>query len=329
MKLQFKPLMLGAVIAVSATLSGCGGDDALPEKVDVFNDVGLWCKNPDIVQIASPDFYPLSDDEQTAYNTARDAAQVEAGDDWDEDVWKASFDFYTIFDLTLEEKERQAIAKAEARAFKIEQGQDVVYGDGFDEWFDDWFEAIPYTDYLGASTRLVKSVNATTPAMDGEEICYTPPVSCPNYMEVDITGTYSCVVPALNPIDGAPAPVYIAQAGEAVAYFRHESHVEGEETANMEYYKNVVVHTWNNDSCTAYQETSLANWGSNSPDAQANNGYDDNYGYYWVLKLVDNPDSCGNIIYNDTKTGKQISQTDLVMPLASSSNIAFGNVDKN
>ncbi|MGL1958053.1 MAG: hypothetical protein OCD00_12140 [Colwellia sp.] len=329
MKFKFKPLILSAIVAVSASLTGCGGDDALPEKVDVYKDDGLWCKSPDIVQIASPDFYPLNTEEQSAYDTARDAAQVEAGDDWDETVWIATFNFYNIFDLTLEEKERQVIAKEDARAFKIEQGQDIIFGDDFDQWFDDWFDNVPAIDYLGSSTRLVKSVNGTTPEMNGSEICYTPPVSCPNYMEVDISGAESCIVPLLNPILDAPEPVRLAGANEAVAYYRHTDHVEGEIAANRELYKNIVIHTFNENDCIAYQETSISAWGFNSSDAQNENGYDDNYGWYWVLKTLDDATKCGNIIYNDTKTGKKISQTDLVMPLGGSDDIAFHNLDKN
>lgn len=329
MKFKFKPLILGAIVAVSASLTGCGGDDALPEKVDVYKDVGLWCKSPDLVQIASPDFYPLNTEEQADYDTALDAAKVEAGDDWDETVWIATFNFYNIFDLTLEEKERQVIAKEDARAFKIEQGQDIIFGDDFDQWFDDWFDNVPAIDYLGSSTRLVKSVNGTTPEMNGSEICYTPPVSCPNYMEVDISGAESCIVPLLNPIIDAPEPVRLAGANEAVAYYRHTDHVEGEIAANRELYKNIVIHTFNENDCIAYQETSVSAWGFNSSDAQNENGYDDNYGWYWVLKTLDDATKCGNIIYNDTKTGKKISQTDLVMPLGGSDDIAFHNLDKN
>ena len=46
MKYKFKPLMLGTVIAASASLTGCGSDESQPEKINVFEEVGLWCKSP-------------------------------------------------------------------------------------------------------------------------------------------------------------------------------------------------------------------------------------------------------------------------------------------
>ncbi|GHE78030.1 hypothetical protein [Thalassotalea profundi] len=334
MKYNLTPLMLGAAIAVSTILTGCGGDEAKPIITDVFEDVGLWCKSPSIVQIASPDFYPLSEEDNAGLAAgkaaAKAAAQAEQGDSFDEAAWEASFkyeslDLYSILGLTLEEKERQAIAKEEARAFKIGQGQDVIYGEAFDEWFEEWFAAIPPANYLGPSQRITRSVNATTSAMDGQEICYTPPLSCPNYKVIDESGTYECIIPEQNPIDGAPAPAYLAGAGEAVAYYLHEDHVVGADNSAL--YENVVVHTWNNDDCTAYAEDSISpQWGQSPAVTTA---IDDNYGKYWVLNLVDEPSNCGNIIFNDTVTGKKISENDLTMPIGNSGDIVFHNLDKN
>ncbi|RHW77759.1 hypothetical protein [Colwellia sp. RSH04] len=336
MKYNLKPLMLGSVIAVSTALTGCGSDQEQPEIIDVFEEVGLWCKSPSIVQIASPDSYALSEQEQAdlaaAKAEAKAAAQAEQGDDFDEVAWEADFkyeqlDLYAILGLTLEEKERQAIAKEEAKAFKVGQGQDVIYGDGFDEWFEQWFAAIPPANYLGPSQRIERSVNETTPEMDGEEICYTPPLSCPNYKVIDETGTYECIVPEQNPILGVPDPEVTAGANEAIAFYRHEDHVEGEDNSAL--YENMVVHTWNNDDCTAYQEDSIASWGSNSTYANDNKGIDGNYGHYWKLHLLEEPSNCANIIFNDTASGKKISDSDLTMPIGPSGNVVLHNLDKN
>lgn len=335
MKYNLTPFMLGAVITISTALTGCGSDQDQPVITDVFEDVGLWCKSPSIVQIASPDFYPPSDQEiadlAAAVEVARAAAQAEQGDDFDEAAWEANFkyenlDLYSILGLTLEEKERQAIAKEEARAFKISQGQDVIYGEAFDEWFENWFAAIPPANYLGPSQRINRSVNATTPSMDGEEICYTPPLSCPNYKAIDESGTYECIIPEQNPIKDAPAPEYIAGAGEAVAYYRHEDHVEGADNSAL--YENIVVHTWNNDDCTAYADESISpQWGQ-SPSG-ITTGIDDNYGQYWIFNLVDAPSTCANIIFNDTVSGKKISENDLTMPIGGAGDIVFHNINKN
>jgi len=340
MKDKFKPIMLGSAVAVSLALSGCGSDQAQPEITDVFAEVGLWCKNPDLVQIASADFYPLTADEQAGLDAgkaaAKAAAEAEAGDDWDEAAWEAEFkyeqlDLYSILGLTIEETERQAIAKEEARAFQIAQGQDVIRGEGFDAWFKTWFEGIPPASYLGASQRINRSVNATTPAMDGEEICYTPPLSCPNYKVIDESGTYECIIPEQNPILDAPAPVVTAGPNEAVVFYRNENHVDGGD--NTALYENMVVHTWNDDAevCTAYHEDSISSWGQNSNYANepGNVGIDPNYGMYWKLLLVDKPGNCGNVIFNDTADGKKISDNDLMLPIGPSGNVVLHNLDKN
>jgi len=333
MRLKIKPLMLGTALLVSATLSGCGSDQSQPEVTDVFQDVGLWCKSPDVIEIASADFYPLSAaeivDVNAAIALAKTEAEAAAGDLWDATEWEENFkpdslDLYSILGLTIEETARQVIAKAEARAFKVSQGQDTVFGDEFDTWFDTWFAAIPPASYLGASQRINKSVNSTTAENDGEEICYTPALSCPNYKVIDESGNYDCVVPEQNPLI-APAPDKVAGAGEAVAFYRHTDHVEGND--NTALYADMVIHTWNNDDCTAYADDSISpQWGVTGADLA---GIDTNYGAYWIVNLVDSPSNCANIIFNDTATGKKISDSDLVMPLGPSGNVALHNLNKN
>lgn len=328
--------MLGSAIAVSAALSGCGSDEAQPEITDVFKEVGLWCKNPAMVQIASADSYALSTEEDSelsiAKAVAKAEAETEAGDSWDEAAWEAEFkyedlDLYAILGLTIEEAERQAVAKEEARAFQVSQGQDIIRGDDFDTWFDVWFADIPPANYLGPSQRINRSVNATTPAMDGDEICYTPPLSCPNYKVIDESGAYECIVPEQNPILDAPAPVVTAGPDEAIAFYRHEDHVDGVD--NTALYENMVVHTWNDDACTAYADDSISSWGTNSTYSNDNNGIDPNYGMYWQIHLLDEPANCGNIIFNDTKGSKKISDSDLMMPIGPSGDVVLHNLDKN
>jgi len=327
MKHQFKPAVLASAIAVTLALGGCGSDQEQPQIIDIFEETGLWCKLPAIVQDASPDSYPISSLEEaeleSAKNVAKMAAQVEAGDSWDAAAWDAEFkyedlDLYAVLGLTLEEKERQDTAKEEAFDFQIAQGQDVVRGEGFEEWFEEWFAAVPPASYLGASQRLNRAANATTPEMDGTpemdatEICYTPPLSCPNYKVADETGTYDCVIPEQNIIEGAPEPDYIAQDGEAVVYYRDENHVEGAE--NTALYENIIAYTFNNDDCNAYADDSLSlGWGESAADQL---GVDDNYGAYWKLNLVDGHSNCGNIIIVDkSDLTKRISDTDLMMQL--------------
>lgn len=338
MKYKSKPMMLVSAIALTAALSGCGSDQAQPEIIDIFEEVGLWCKSPTIVQIASADSYPLSTEEQTLLESAKAAekasAEADAGDSWDEAAWEESFkyeelDLYSILGLTIEETERQVVAKDEARAFQISQGQDAIRGDDFDAWFDVWFAEVPPASYLGPSQRINRSANETTPAMDGEEICYTPPLSCPNYKIIDESGTYECIIPEQNPILDAPAPIVTAGLNEAIAFYRHEDHVDGGDNAAL--YENMVAHTWNDDAgaCTSYAEDSVSSWGLNSTYGGDNNGIDPNYGIYWKIHLLDAPAGCGNIIFNDTSTGKKISDSDLMMPIGSSGDVVLHNLDKN
>ena len=71
MKHQFKPAVLASAIAVTLAIGGCGSDQEQPEIIDVFEETGLWCKLPDIVQIASPDSYPISPSEQNELDAGR------------------------------------------------------------------------------------------------------------------------------------------------------------------------------------------------------------------------------------------------------------------
>ncbi len=343
MNFKLKPLSLAA-LATATILSGCGTEEETIVKTKVFDEeskTGLWCKLPDIVQTVDADFHPLSAEEMTALEAV--ALSIADPDDAFTDTQKEQFsasfnpytfdygtyDLYQTLGLTMEEEARQAIAKEEARAFKIGQKQDVIFGDGFDEWFDGWFATVPYTDYLGKSQRLPKAALGMeltlSAANNGEEACYTPPTECPNYQMVDESGKYNCIVPEENPLaDVAPAfpqpAIDASDAGKAVLFYRKN----GPQTpAN---YENITIHSWNNSNCTAYnEETSTTNWGS----GKAAQAIDDNYGMYWILDLVENPSACGNIIvYNKSTSEKFVTQNDAMMPLGNSGDVVFHNLDK-
>ena len=330
MSLQFKPLSLVA-LATTAVLYGCGGDDAI-EKTAVYDGdskTGLWCPLPQIVQTVDADYHPLSADEQAAL---RAAAEARDGADFDADAFDVySYDYaginlYNVLGLTLSEQARQATAKQEARAFKISQGQQDIFGDGFDTWFDSWFASVPLTDYLGASERLNKATRGNqlslTAANNSEEICYTPPAACPNYQVPDESGTFTCITPLDNPLAAEqPAVSYMAPAGKAAIFYRSAQHVDNED--NAEVYKDLTIHAWNDPDCTSYQDESTTNWGV----GKAATGIDPIYGMYWTLDLLDAPGQCGNIIvYNRVSGAKRISEADLRMPLANAGHLA--NLDK-
>ncbi len=330
MSLQYKPLSLVA-LATTAVLYGCGGDDAINKTVvyDDNNKTGLWCQNPDIVQVVDADFHPLSSSE---INALKAAAMARDGAGFNEAAFNAySYDFdgidlFAVLGLTKSELARQAVAKAEARQFKIDQGQQDIFGDGFDAWFDGWFASVPLNDYLGKSERLAKASRgfalSLTSANNNQEICYTPPASCPNYQVPDDSGQYTCITPEDNPLADIQQPVsYSAPTGVAAIFYRHANHVENGD--NTEVYRDLTVHTWNDPDCTAYKDDSTTDWGVGKPAA----GIDPIYGIYWTMNLADSPDQCGNVIvYNRVTGGKRISEADLRLALGNSG--TFVNIDK-
>lgn len=364
MNFKLKPLAV-ALIATTTVLSGCSTEDekieknvlTTPGQVNPVTGVietaasGLVCQLPDIVQSIDSDFYPLTQDEKDSLRMVADPDGT-----WDADaiaVWNSNdlsvantaytydygaADLYQIFaaattghtnqfGLTEEEVARQVIAKAEAKAFKVGQKQDLIFGDNFDTWFDAWFAAVPYTDYLGASQRVARATRglelSLNSANDNQEVCYTPPVECPNYKVLDESGTYDCVTPEENPIADTPAPIDTAVTGQAVVYFRKNGE---QDSAN---YEGITIHTWNNSNCTAYAEdgdnASVTSWGQ----GKAPTGIDPNYGMYWVLDLVDGHDNCGNfIVYHKSTGDKFITQNDAMIPLGNSGDLVFHDVDK-
>jgi len=330
MSLQYKPLSLVA-LATTAVLYGCGSDDSV-EKTYVYDDAtktGLWCPLPQIVQTVDADYYPLSADEISALRAAAMARDGAAFDAAAFNAYTYDYDGINLFDvlgLTLAEKARQVTAKAEARAFKVSQGQQDIFGDGFDAWFDSWFASVPLTDYLGKSERLSKASRGNelslSSANNSEEICYTPPAACPNYQVPDESGTFTCITPLDNPLaEEQPTVGYMAPAGKAAIFYRSAQHVTDGD--NTEVYKDLTIHTWNDPECTAYQDESTTDWGIGKPAA----GIDPNYGMYWTMDLLDSPDQCGNmIVYNRVSGAKRISEADLRVPLANSGHLA--NLDK-
>lgn len=364
MNFKLKPLTV-ALIATSAVLSGCSTEEDKIEKTTQTNTgqvnavtgvietaiSGLTCQLPDIVQSIDSDFYPLTQDEKDALRALVDPTSTwtdEQVANWNSNDLSAADTAYT-YDygamnlyvafanaadshtnangLTNEEVERKALAKVEAKAFKVGQKQDVLFGDDFDTWFDDWFESVAYSDYLGASQRIARATRglelSLSSALDNQEVCYTPPTECPNYKVLDESGKYDCVTPEANPIADVPAWEDNATTGQAVVYFRKNGE---QDDAN---YEGISIHTWNNSNCTAFAEDgdniSITNWGQGKAPA----GIDPNYGMYWILDLVDAHDNCGNfILYHKSTSEKYVTQNDAMIPLGNSGDLVFHDLDK-
>ncbi|MCH8536413.1 MAG: DUF3372 domain-containing protein [Alkalimonas sp.] len=133
-----------------------------------------------------------------------------------------------------------------------------------------------------------------------------PPIQCPAPTVPDAMNE-SCVVGA-DP--DAPEPVIFAGEDQAVLFYNRP------QDGNYDGWR---LHTWNNDSCDAYQPESLApSWDNGLPIT----GIDPNYGAYWVLELKEGyagtEDACGNFIIHigTEESGKEMGGGDFTMPLS-------------
>lgn len=131
--------------------------------------------------------------------------------------------------------------------------------------------------------------------------CVAPePIQCPVPTVPDALNE-SCVV-GVDP--DAPAPEFFPNDTQAVLYYNR---ADGE-------YDEYKLHNWNDVTCNAYADDSLApSW----DNGLAHTGVDPNYGAYWVLNLVDDFNECGNfIIHKGTDdAGKEFGGGDWKMPL--------------
>ena len=314
--------------------------------VSVIAKQSELCELPEVTHVVDEDFHPLSQQEKDALRLAVDPegtweqAKVDAWNAADSrDVYDYKYediDMYAVLGLTKEEFARQATAKEEARVFKRDtQNQGVIFSDNFDEWFEDWFATIPEANYLGESQRLAKATRgfelSLSAANNTEEVCYSPPTSCPNFQIVDDTGTYDCITPEANPLaeeqPNSGVTETIVEVGHARLYFKAEGHIDGAAPAqNADIYQDIIIHAWNSPTCTAYTEEEVTGW-SQGPSGD---GIDPDYGMYWDLELTEEHDSCANIIvYNKVlgDAGKKISSSDLRLPLGHSDSL-FVNTDK-
>ena len=368
MKFKLKPLSV-AMLATATVLSGCSSDNDNVDKTVLTQPAqtadngfvetavsGLTCKQPDIVQVIDSDFYPLTQSEKDALRAAVDPEgnwSAEQIADWNSPTSAAAYnydyrgiDMYATFansdgftnaqGLTKEEAARQATAKVEAYEFKSNtQKQAALLGDDFDTWFETWFRTVSPTDYLGQSQRLQRAKRgfelSLSSTNDTQEVCYTPPTSCPNFQALDDSGEFDCITPLTNPLaDDQPnggRTQTVVEAGKARVYFKASDHVDGESGGpNDDVYKDVIIHAWNDADCTSYTDETVTAWAQ----GPVGNGIDPDYGMYWDLDLIDGHAECGNIIiFNkvDGDKGKKISSSDLRIPLGNEGS-SYANLDK-
>ncbi|KUM51954.1 pullulanase-type alpha-1,6-glucosidase [Rheinheimera sp. EpRS3] len=128
-----------------------------------------------------------------------------------------------------------------------------------------------------------------------------PPIKCkkPSFPSAN---NESCII-GYDP--DAPDPVVMAGANQAVLYYKRS---DGN-------YTDWILHTWNNESCDAYEASSVApSW----EGGLVHNGVDVNYGAYWVLNIkpgyAGTEGACGNFIVHKGDE-KDLSDADMKMPL--------------
>ncbi|WP_337841537.1 pullulanase-type alpha-1,6-glucosidase [Rheinheimera sp.] len=159
-------------------------------------------------------------------------------------------------------------------------------------------------DSVEGGSKLLTCNVPQIPNAAGTACIDPPPIKCPAPTVPDAKNE-SCVV-GVDP--NAPEPVVFPTSSQAVLFYKRAD-------ANYEGYR---LHTWNNDACSAYQDSSIAPSWDNGLQIS---GVDPNYGAYWILALksgyAGTEGACGNfIIHKGTDdAGKEMGGGDQKMPL--------------
>ena len=141
------------------------------------------------------------------------------------------------------------------------------------------------------------------PNAAGTECIDPPPIYCPPPTVPDAANE-SCII-GKDP--NAPAPSVMAGPNQAILFYKRPGAYEG--------YR---LHTWNNETCDAYQPSSLA---SSWDNGLVHDGVDQNYGAYWILDLkpgyAGTAGACGNfIVHIGTDDAGKDPGPDMQMPLS-------------
>lgn len=137
--------------------------------------------------------------------------------------------------------------------------------------------------------------------------CIDPPPKQCKKPSFPSANNESCII-GYDP--DAPLPVVMGSATQAVLFYKR---ADGN-------YSGWQLHTWNNESCDAYEQSSVAaSW----QNGLVHTAVDNNYGAYWILNLkpgyAGTEGACGNFIVHKGDE-KDLSQTDLKMPLTQQQN---------
>ncbi|GAA6183172.1 pullulanase-type alpha-1,6-glucosidase [Aliiglaciecola sp. NS0011-25] len=167
-------------------------------------------------------------------------------------------------------------------------------------------------DVKSGSNNLLTCSVPNVPNSTGTACVAPPPIQCDAPTVPNETND-ACVVGA-DPT--APEPMVTPEADQAVLYYNRAA-VGADNSSTDPSYEGYRLHTWNNDTCSAYADSDT-DWAN----GRVHDGVDPNYGAYWVIDLVENyagsAGACGNFIIHigTDDAGKEMGGSDKRMPLS-------------
>lgn len=171
-------------------------------------------------------------------------------------------------------------------------------------------------DSVEGGTKLLTCNVPQIPNATGTACIDPPPIKCKAPTVPDAKNE-SCIV-GVDP--NAPEPAFFPAPGQAALFYKR---ADGN-------YNGYRLHTWNNDACDAYKDSSLAaSW----DNGLVHTAVDPNYGAYWVLELKDGvagvEGACGNFLIHigTDDAGKEMGGGDQKMPLGPKSDEKFARMN--
>ncbi|MEP4889236.1 MAG: alpha-1,6-glucosidase domain-containing protein [Aliiglaciecola sp.] len=167
-------------------------------------------------------------------------------------------------------------------------------------------------DVKSGSNNLLTCSVPNVPNSTGTACEAPPPIQCDAPTVPNETND-ACVVGA-DPT--APEPMVTPAMDQAVLYYNRAA-VGADNSSTDPSYEGYRLHTWNNDTCSAYADSDT-DWAN----GRVHDGVDPNYGAYWVIELVDDyagtEGACGNFIIHigTDDAGKEMGGSDKRMPLS-------------
>ena len=160
-----------------------------------------------------------------------------------------------------------------------------------------------------SGVKILSCALPQVPDATGTQCVDPPPLSCPAPTVPNETND-ACVIGA-DP--NAPMPTIFAGENEAILFYNRPQDASNDPGDPV--YEGYRLHTWNNPAgCDSYADESLAESWANG---LVIDGIDPNYGAYWILKLKEGYNDCGNFIIHigTDDEGKELGGGDWAMNL--------------